>query len=96
MNFAERLANVDKKILSAHKRCVNAGLELMGCRSMLDFGVQSDCLTHTAAIVQKTLDRASGLGLEALLKEVNQGFKPQKAPSRRWTHRMLPLIHRGI
>jgi enoyl-CoA hydratase len=80
MDFAERLANVDKKILAAHKRCINAGLDLMGCRLMLDYGAQSDCLTNTADIVQKTFDRTSGLGLESLLKEVNRGFKPQKAP----------------
>jgi len=81
MDFAGRLANVDKKILSAHKRRVNTGLELMGCRrSMLDYGSLSDCLTRTADTVQGTLDRTGGLGLEALLKEVNRGFKPQKAP----------------
>ncbi len=79
-HFAERLANVDKDVLAAHKRAVNAGLELMGCRNMLEFAIENDCITNRQDTVQKIFDRTTGLGIEALIKEVNRGFRPQKAP----------------
>ena len=80
MHVAERLANVRKEMLSAHKGVVNQGLELMGMVALQRYAVNSDSITNQSDAVRKVFDRTLGLGIKSLLKIMNEGFKPQKAP----------------
>ena len=80
MHVAERLANVHKEILSAHKGFINHGLDLMGMAELQRYAVINDSVTNHSEAVRKIFDRTLGLGIKALLKIMNEGFKPQKAP----------------
>ncbi len=80
IEFAERLANVDKDLLAAHKAIVNKGLDLMGYRTMQEVSAENDCVTHQTEAVRKLLNKASVRGTKAITEAVNAGFKPQAAP----------------
>lgn len=80
MHVAERLANVNKEMLSAHKGVINQGLDLMGLAALQRYAVTSDSVTNQSDAVRKVFDRTLGLGIKALIKIINDGFKPQKAP----------------
>ncbi|MCX6007304.1 MAG: enoyl-CoA hydratase-related protein [Chloroflexi bacterium] len=80
LHVAERLANVHKEMLAAHKGIVNHGLDLMGLVALQRYAVTSDSVTNQSDVVRKVFDRTLGLGVKALLKIMNEGFKPQKAP----------------
>jgi len=45
-HLARRIANVDVDLLAAHKRIVNAGLELMGARTIQRFATENDARAH--------------------------------------------------
>ncbi len=80
MHVADRLANVPKEILSAHKGVINQGLDLMGMSELQRYAVISDSVANRSDSARKIFDRTFGLGIKALLKIMNEGFKPQKAP----------------
>ncbi|MDD5313044.1 MAG: enoyl-CoA hydratase-related protein [Dehalococcoidia bacterium] len=80
MSFAERLTNVDRELLGLHKGIVNKGLDLMGYRTMQDYAAEIDSASHQSNIVRRNFNRTSGMGIKALSKIINQGFKPQKEP----------------
>ena len=48
MRLAERMALVDPHLLSANKRLVNLGLELMGARTLQRIGAEIDARGHNA------------------------------------------------
>jgi hypothetical protein len=59
---------------------VNKGLDLMGFRTMQEYTAEIDSISHQADIVRRNFSRTSGMGIKALAKIINEGFKPQKAP----------------
>jgi len=80
MDFAERLTNVDRELLALHKANVNHGLDLMGYCTMQEYTAEVDSASHQSNIVRHNFSRTSGMGIKAVGKIINQGFKPQKEP----------------
>jgi len=48
-HLAGRIANVQPDLLAAHKRIINAGLELMGARTLQRFAAENDARAHLSA-----------------------------------------------
>jgi len=65
--LADRMAMIDSELLSANKRIVNVGLELMGARTMQRLGAENDARAHLAPSVREFGRRAQEEGLKAAL-----------------------------
>jgi enoyl-CoA hydratase len=65
--LADRMAMIDAELLSANKRIVNVGLELMGARTMQRLGAENDARAHLAPSVREFGRIASEEGLKAAL-----------------------------
>lgn len=65
--LADRMAMIDTDLLSANKRIVNIGLELMGARTMQRLGAENDARAHLAPAVKEFGRRAQEEGLKAAL-----------------------------
>jgi len=66
--LANRMAMIDSDLLSASKRTVNLGLELMGARTMQRVASEMDARAHLAKAVSDYGEIASGQGLKAALE----------------------------
>ena len=53
MRLAERMGLVDPHLLSANKRLVNLGLELMGARTLQRIGAEIDARGHNAPMARE-------------------------------------------
>ena len=62
------MAMIDSDLLSASKRTVNLGLELMGARTMQRVASEMDARAHLAKAVSDYGEIASGQGLKAALE----------------------------
>jgi len=78
--FADRLAQVDKELLANHKSMVNRALDLQGCGQMQDIATESICIANQSEEVVRNFRKLCLLGIDKLKKNIEQGFKPQKAP----------------
>ncbi|MEI2559286.1 hypothetical protein, partial [Acinetobacter pittii] len=56
--LARRLSYVDGELLSAHKRIVNAALELQGARTLQRFATEMDARAHLSKGPRRTQFRA--------------------------------------
>ncbi len=65
--LADRMAMIDPELLSANKRIVNLGLELMGARTMQRLGAENDARAHLAPAVREFGRIAAEEGLKAAL-----------------------------
>jgi enoyl-CoA hydratase len=65
--LADRMAMIDTDLLSANKRIVNVGLELMGARTMQRLGAENDARAHLSPAVKEFGQRAREEGLKAAL-----------------------------
>jgi enoyl-CoA hydratase len=65
--LVDRMAMIDSELLSANKRIVNVGLELMGARTMQRLGAENDARAHLAPSVREFGRRAREEGLKAAL-----------------------------
>jgi enoyl-CoA hydratase len=74
--LARRVAAVDAELLSAHKRVVNMGLELMGARTMQRFCAEMDARAHLSRGPRRTQFRADMAehGLKTALKNRDEPF----------------------
>jgi enoyl-CoA hydratase len=66
--LADRMAMIDSDLLSASKRTVNLGLELMGARTMQRLSSEMDARAHLATAVSDYGEIAKGQGLKAALE----------------------------
>ena len=53
MRLADRMGLVDPHLLSANKRLVNLGLELMGARTLQRIGAEIDARGHNAPMARE-------------------------------------------
>ncbi len=79
-DFAQRLVNVDKELLAAHKSMMGKGLDFMGLRMLQDLAGENDCIAHRTDVTLKVFNKASIKGAKAIVEAKNRGFRPQKAP----------------
>ncbi len=65
--LVDRMAMIDSELLSANKRIVNLGLELMGARTMQRIASENDARAHLAPSVREFGRIAGEQGLKAAL-----------------------------
>ena len=67
--LADRLAKIDPDLLSANKRIINQGLELMGARTLQRMAVENDVRGHNAQAALGFGGRVQEKGLKEALRE---------------------------
>ena len=72
--LADRLAMIDPDLLSANKRIVNLGLELMGARTLQRLAAENDVRGHNSAAAKGFGQRVSERGLHGALRERDGKF----------------------
>jgi enoyl-CoA hydratase len=75
----DRLAAIDPALLSANKRIVNLGLELMGARTMQRMAAENDARGHLAQSAREFLRQAREGGLVPALRERDARFGDGRA-----------------
>lgn len=66
-SLADRMAMIDSELLTANKRIVNVGLELMGARTLQRMAAENDARAHLAPSVREFGRIAGEQGLKAAL-----------------------------
>jgi len=77
--LVDRLAMIDTELLSANKRIINLGLELMGARTLQRLATENDARAHLAPSVSEFSMRAREEGLKAALQWRDSKFGDQRA-----------------
>lgn len=74
--LARRISFVDAELLSAHKRIVNAALELQGAKTLQRFAVESDARAHLSQGPRRTQFKADMAehGLKTALKNRDEPY----------------------
>lgn len=72
--LARRLAAIDPHLLSANKRIINQGLEMMGARTLQRMGHESDTRAHQAKSRNRFRNDVATLGLKEALKNRDAPF----------------------
>jgi enoyl-CoA hydratase len=77
--LCSRLAAIDADLLSANKRVVNLGMELMGARTLQRQAAERDASAHTAAAAAEFRRNVNDLGLGAALAARDTAFGDGRA-----------------
>lgn len=77
--LADRLAMIDPDLLSANKRIVNLGLELMGARTLQRLAAENDVRGHNSAAALGFGQRVQEMGLHGALRERDGKFGDGRA-----------------
>jgi len=75
----DRLALVDPDLLSANKRIINMGLELMGARTLQRMAAENDARAHLAPGTLKFRETAKTKGLKTAMSERDEIFGDGRA-----------------
>lgn len=66
--LADKMTMIDPELLSANKRIVNLGLEIMGARTLQRLASENDARAHLAPSVREFGQKSRELGLKAALE----------------------------
>ena len=77
--LADRLSMIDTELLSANKRIINIGLEIMGARTLQRIATENDARAHLAPSVAEFGARSREHGLKAALQWRDTKFGDQRA-----------------
>ncbi|HCV00428.1 MAG: enoyl-CoA hydratase [Dehalococcoidia bacterium] len=77
--LADRLAMIDTELLSANKRIINIGLEIMGARTLQRIATENDARAHLAPSASEFGARSRQDGLKAALQWRDNKFGDQRA-----------------
>jgi len=72
--LADRMAMIDPDLLSANKRIINQGLELMGARTLQRMAAENDVRGHNSASALSFGPRVMEKGLKETLRERDEKF----------------------
>jgi enoyl-CoA hydratase len=72
--LADRLAMIDPDLLSANKRIINMGLELMGARTLQRMAAENDVRGHNTAAARTWGERVRATGLRETLRARDAKF----------------------
>jgi enoyl-CoA hydratase len=75
----DRFARIDPHLLSANKRIVNLGLELMGARTLQRLAAENDARAHLAPGTQEFFRRVEEHGLREAFKHRDAAFGDGRA-----------------
>ncbi len=75
----DRFAQIDHHLLSANKRIVNIGLELMGARTLQRLAAENDARAHLAPGTRVYYERVKQLGVTRAFKQRDAAFGDGRA-----------------
>src|SRR5262249_3881512 len=75
----DRFAMIDPDLLSANKRIINLGLELMGARTVQRLAAENDARAHQAASAREFPQKVMEKGLKEALRERDAKFGDGRA-----------------
>jgi enoyl-CoA hydratase len=75
----DRFAKIDHHLLSANKRIVNIGLELMGARTLQRLAAENDARAHLAPGTRAYYQRVKELGVTRAFKQRDAAFGDGRA-----------------
>src|SRR5262249_12677849 len=75
----DRFAMIDPDLLSANKRIINLGLELMGARTLQRLAAENDARAHQANSAREFPQKVMEKGLKAALRERDEKFGDGRA-----------------
>lgn len=78
-SLASRMSHIDPDLLSANKRIINTGLELMGARTLQRMAAENDVRGHNTKAAANFRDSVKRKGLKATLTERDAKFGDGKA-----------------
>jgi enoyl-CoA hydratase len=77
--LADRLALIDADLLSANKRIINQGLELMGARTLQRMAAENDVRGHNSEAARNFVQSVASKGLRDALRERDAKFGDGRA-----------------
>lgn len=77
--LAARMAHIDPDLLSANKRIINTGLELMGARTLQRMAAENDVRGHNTRAAAEFRDSVKERGLKATLRARDAKFGDGRA-----------------
>ena len=77
--LVDRMALIDADLLSANKRIINLGLELMGARTLQRLAAENDARAHRAASAREFGAKVLEHGLKTVLRERDAKFGDGRA-----------------
>jgi len=84
--LARRIANVEPDLLATHKRVINAGMELMGARTLQRFAGENDARAHLSSAYSQFGAKVKAEGIKAALQERDRPFGRNEASTApEWT-----------
>ena len=77
--LADRLALIDPDLLSANKRIINTGLELMGARTLQRMAAENDVRGHNTKAAREYMQSVKDKGLRETLRARDAKFGDGRA-----------------
>lgn len=77
--LADRLSWIDPEMLSANKRIINVGMELMGSQQLQRLAAENDARAHTSKAARDVFKQISTEGLRAALRDRDAPFGDSRA-----------------
>ncbi len=78
-SLADRLSWIDAEMLSANKRIINIGMELMGAQTLQRLAAENDARAHTTKAARDVFRQISTEGLQAALGDRDRPFGDSRA-----------------
>ena len=77
--LADRLSWIDAEMLSANKRIINIGMELMGAQTLQRLAAENDARAHTTRAAKSVFKQIATEGLRAALDDRDRPFGDSQA-----------------
>ena len=77
--LADRLSWIDAEMLSANKRIINIGMELMGAQTLQRLAAENDARAHTTQAAKNVFKQIAVEGLRAALDDRDRPFGDSRA-----------------
>ena len=77
--LADRLSWIDAEMLSANKRIINIGMELMGAQTLQRLAAENDARAHTTPAAKNVFKQIATEGLRAALDDRDRPFGDSRA-----------------
>ena len=77
--LADRLSWIDPEMLSANKRIINVGMELMGAQTLQRLAAENDARAHTTKAARNVFKQIASEGLGPALRDRDAPFGDSRA-----------------
>lgn len=78
-SLADRMSYIDPEMLSANKRIINVGMELMGAQTLQRLAAENDARAHTTKAARSVFKQIANQGLRAALTDRDAPFGDGRA-----------------